>query len=328
MVPIKKRLYPGATTKVIGHTEVWFDGKAHTLDPTRMPSYKSNVPTDVKAQCQQLQAAGLDALMYNWYGPGNFKDDAVKCYFANSPIGHIINIDNGAFSSLATLQACLSYIRKTYFTHPKYEKWNGKFIVSYFVKSADPAWFRQVEQENTDVIFVYNGSHWGKSQMAWVQHDLEANADWFIRTFCSKNDGGLYIPCASAGFNDLNSKTGKGVWGADPARIWPAGIGANENTLNAYFQVINKYFSTTKQLDYLQLVTINDQDEGTGLLKPITQSGIDTFLPPVPKDYHLELWIDSAKLGDIHIPTGAKDAILQQVDQDGVMLWKASHTIQ
>lgn len=325
MKPIRQRLYAGNTTLFVGHTEIWFDGKEHTKDPARMPPYRSDNPGQIKAQTTALKAAGLDALMPNWYGPDNkFIDAALKNYLANlSGLRFILNIDNGAFGSLAELQAVFAYARQNYLSNPNYVTWRSRKVVTYFVKDAPAEWFRTIEAANPDCIFVYNGEKWGQSQMAWVQPNLEQNAEEFCAKYATKKDGGLYIPCVAAGFNDTNSQTGIGVWGDDPARVWPPKIGANEATLQAFFDVINRHYNTANQLDILQLVTVDDEDEGDGLLShgflPVTNGGGST---------RIELWKDGAKLGNF--PVAATDTVVtvQQADANNNVLTKASMTLK
>lgn len=305
-------LYPGATTRLIGHTMVWHNGK-HTVDPTRKEGYVSNDPVAVAAQCKNLKLAGFDVLMYNWYGPGNYEDSCTKVYFANSPLNHIINIDGSIVKSLDALLTLMTYVRVSYLGNPQYEKWNGKPIVTVFNKAGDQrSWFAALELANPDIAFVYTDPNMGVNQMAWVQSDLEANADWWIRTYGLRK-GSLNIPCVSAGFNDLNSLTGHGVWGANPARIWPAGSpgpGPNETTLLAFFSKVNAHYSVDNQLPYLQAVTVNDADEGTNMLKR------GFIVPPIQAPvYHLEAWLDGVKLGSLPLTGSNQKLSLNYVDQ-------------
>ena len=49
----------------------------------------------------------------------------------------------------------------------------------------------------------------------------------------------------------------------EPARIWPPGIGANQQTYEACFAAINQHYSTSHQLEYVQAITVNDYEEGS-----------------------------------------------------------------
>jgi Chaperone of endosialidase len=261
---IREYLYPGATTRIIAHTMVWFDGYTHPVQKDRDPGYRSNNAEQVRAQCEQLKACQVDILMYNWYGPNNaFLNESTHNYFNVSPLGHMINIDGGGFHSRDELLSHMRYVRSNFLTHPNYEKWRDKYIVTLFAKSGnDPEWFRALEQENPDCVFAYNSTNWGISQYEWIDPNLEGGVDWFCRTFGDRSDG-LFIPAFFPGFNDDNGQ-GQSVWSPlEPARIWPPGIGANQQTYEACFAAINQQFSTSHQLEYVQAITVNDYEEGS-----------------------------------------------------------------
>lgn len=311
--PVRDYLYSGATTKLIAHTMTWFDGHTHTVNPGRNPGYLSNDSEAVSAQCEYLRNCGVDVLMYNWYGPRSFENQSTLVYFEHSQLGHIINIDGNAFHSEGELRECIAYIRATYFTHPRYERWRDKYIITFFAKSHnDPQWFRPIETENPDCVFVYNGTQWGISQMAWIQSDLEKNVDWFCRTFGDKTDG-LYIPCVFPGFNDDNGN-GESCWHpGQPARIWPSGApgpGGNWTTLEACFETVNRYYSEQHQLEYLQLVTMNDWDEGTQMERK--------FLIPAAAARRVALWANGEQIADaIAVPDDAKLLTVVELNDEG-----------
>ncbi len=264
MKTIREYLYPGATTRIIAHTMVWFDGYTHPVQKDRDPGYRSNNAEQVRIQCEQLKACQVDILMYNWYGPGNaFLNESTHNYFTVSPLGHMINIDGGGFHSRDELLSHMRYLRSNFLTHPNYEKWRDKYIVTLFAKSGnDPEWFRALEQENPDCVFAYNSTNWGISQYEWIDPNLEGGVDWFCRTFGDRSDG-LFIPAFFPGFNDDNGQ-GQSVWSPlEPARIWPPGIGANQQTYEACFAAINQQYSTSHQLEYVQAITVNDYEEGS-----------------------------------------------------------------
>ena len=212
MKTIREYLYPGATTRIIAHTMVWFDGYTHPVQKDRDPGYRSNNAEQVRAQCEQLKACQVDILMYNWYGPNNaFLNESTHNYFNVSPLGHMINIDGGGFHSRDELLSHMRYVRSNFLTHPNYEKWRDKYIVTLFAKSGnDPEWFRALEQENPDCVFAYNSTNWGISQYEWIDPNLEGGVDWFCRTFGDRSDG-LFIPAFFPGFNDDNGQ-GQSVW--------------------------------------------------------------------------------------------------------------------
>ena len=76
--------------------------------------------------------------MYNWYGPNNaFLNESTHNYFNVSPLGHMINIDGGGFHSRDELFSHMRYVRSNFLTHPNYERWRDKYIVTLFAKSGN-----------------------------------------------------------------------------------------------------------------------------------------------------------------------------------------------
>lgn len=265
---IKDLLYSGAQTRIWAHVETCMKKGSRPLDSNRYPGYDSDDPVAVLAQCKTAKALGVDAFMYNSYAEGSYEDHSRSVYFTatqEAGMNQLINIDGGAFgNSLAGLESYMAYTKSCIDKLPNYEKFKGKPIITYFAKAGNnPSWFRTIEQKYPQYVFVYNSSNWGLNQMAWIQSDLTANLDWFIRTFGLKKDGSLNIPCVFSGFND--NLNGHSCWNKNsPARIWPA-EGPNVGTYKACFDVINKYYSVSNPLEFLQLVTWNDWDELSAL---------------------------------------------------------------
>lgn len=343
---IRESLYPGATTRIIGHTEMSV-GPHNPRDRSRWPGYDQHNPADVLAHCQRLKALGEDILMPNNYAIGSYDDISFNLYLvAMQEVGLnlIVNIDKGLYDGktnipVVEIRNYIAYLRKIAFPLPIYEKYQGKYVVTYFVlPTDDPRMFAQIEAENPDVLFVYNDAKMGQSQMAWVQQGLENSLDGWCKTYASRNDGGLYIACASPGFDD--TLDGHSAWGG-PARVWPAGIGPNAATLQAFFDVINKYWSTSHQLPYLQLCTNNDWNEKTSIEPKADGTGgffsipaappppppppqppppVKPPLPPPVKPAHFELWADGKKIGDIlDQAPGKHEVTLVGVSQDGTV---------
>lgn len=265
---IRDLLYLGSQTRIWAHVETSIKKGKRPLDQSRYPGYDSNDPAGVLKQCYAAKAQGVQAFMYNSYARGSYEDLSRSVYFdatQKAGMGQLINVDGANVTSLSALEAYIAYTKSCIASLPNYECWLGKPIVTYFAKTGnDPAWFAAVEKANPDICFVYNGSGWGKNQMAWIQSDLLANLDWWIRTYGLRKDGSLNIPCVFSGFND--NLNGHSCWNQnEPPRIWPAGVGPNLSTYMQCFQTINKYYSATNPLAFLQLVTWNDWDELTAL---------------------------------------------------------------
>jgi hypothetical protein len=252
-------------------------------------------------------------LMYNWYGPGSFEDNATKVYFDLSPLSHIINIDGGAFHSQSELTSCVAYIREHYLKHPRYEKWRGKFIITFFAKDANNAsWFRAIEADNPDIVFTYNATKWGTSLMDWIDSSLENGVDNFCKTYNSRNDT-LFIPCVFPGFDDTYQ--GHSVWNpSQPPRVWPVGVGPNWDTLLKCFDAVNRYYNVSHQLEYLQGVTCNDVEEGSNLEADFLVASATP--PPAGGGSSLQLWLDGKKAELYELPSGAKTLVVEQLNEE------------
>lgn len=335
----RSMLYAGATTRIIGHTELWFGKPGRPADTTRNPGYNQNSPSDVAAHCKRLKSIEFDSLMFNTYAIGSFENKALELYMPetkNAGLGFCINIDKGIYDRsgkdpITEIRNYMAYLRKGAFTLPNYEKWGTerKFVVTYFVLPGDaPAMFRTIEQENPDCEFVYNDPSKGKSNMAWVHSGLEASLEAWCKKYANLHDGGLYIPNFSPGFNDAFQ--GHSVWDNNPPRVYPPGVGPNAATLQRHFDVINKYYSTSNQCPMAQGVTVNDWDEDTAMeMKADGTGGFFSAVAPAPPSPpartidHGEVWVDGKKFGDLS--PGDHTMTLVQVYSDKTLTKTPSH---
>jgi len=329
---IREMLYAGCTAKIIAHTETCNSlNRPRPRDKTRFAGYDQHDPADVLLQCQNAKALGIDALMFNTYAVGSWENLALMLFLPatiQAGLEIMVNIDKGIYATQPVPQTAISnyiaWLQTNVFPAMNYcRDKNGKFIVTYFANPNDnPAMFRAIEAEFPYITFVYNDPSKGPNTMAWIQSDLTANLDWWIRTFGLKTDGSLQIPCVYPGFNDTFN--GQSVWGG-AARVWPAGIGPNAATLQACFDTINKYYSVNHQPEFIQLVTLDDDDEGTNMETPA--GGVNKWFAPVPPPVvidHGEVWVDGVKFGDLK--PGSHTATVVDVYSDGTTK-KTSTTI-
>jgi hypothetical protein len=324
---IKDLLYNECTARIIAHLELWFyPGSSHCNDPSRNPGYNQHDPTFVNSHVTYFKSLGITDLMFNTYGESSPENISLLLYLAaceSQGMGIIINIDKGVYTSAPNPQQAildyLSYIRKTSFGLSMYQKFDGKFIVTYFTAPSDnPSIFREVEAVNPDVLFVYNdptkGPTTNGNNMAWIQSDLTLNLDWWIKTYGLLP--GLQIPCLYVGFNDTNSLTKQSCWGG-PARVWPS-TGPNISVFQDCCKVIAKYYSSTNQPHYIQIVTANDWQEGSAVeQKLFGNAGYFSPIPP-PVVNHGEIWIDGNKLSDLTL--GAHELTLVDVYSDNSVI--------
>lgn len=310
---------------------MWFGKKGRPADATRNPGYNQQSPSDVAAHCKRLKSIEFDSLMFNTYALGSFENKALELYMPetkNAGLGFCINIDKGIYrgkiNPLAELRTYMAYLRKGAFTLPNYEKWQGRFIVTYFAMPGDSRnTFAAIEQDNPDCVFVYNGEAFGKSQMSWVHSsNAEASLESWCKKYANLHDGGLYIPNFSPGFNDTFQ--GHSVWNNNPPRVYPPGVGPNAATLQNHFDIINKYYSVSNQCPMLQGVTVNDWDEYTAMeMKVDGTGGFFSVTPPPRTIDHGEIWIDGKKFGDL--TPGDHSMTLVQAYSDKTLVKTISH---
>lgn len=283
---IRELLYPGCTAKIVGHTELSVNSKSRPFDRTRWPLYDQQNQTDVIAHCHRLKAQGLDVLMPNCYKMGGSEDAALSLYLnamGDAGLTLIVNMDKGIWAGAttagqiqSTIQAYIdNRLRKDCFTKPFYEKWNGKYVVTFFAAGSapeTPAVFASIRAANPDIEFVNNVQGYGGGQMSWMKFGLDTAAyqnyyTGWLKNFSAKKDGHLYIPHFSPGADD--SYQGHSIWpnkdgSFSPPRICPAG-GPNLDFVKWHFGQINSFYSTSNQPPYVQGVTVNDWDEKTAM---------------------------------------------------------------
>jgi hypothetical protein len=300
------RLLVSKATRVIGHLELWFGNKQHPVTLGRAPEYDQTNPADVRRHVALIKSLGVHVVMPNTYGPQSPEHTALLWYLpelVTQRIGLIVNIDKGFYQNAANpLQAIKQYmawLREHCFSLPIYEKFEGKYIVTFFVDpSDDPAMFDQIAAANLDCIILSNDQNKTANTMAWIQSDLAANSTWYMRTFGEK--AGLHIPCVFAGFDDTRIVGGKALsrWDNSPARVWPAG-GPNAATFKQCWDAFNAANTNGTLFPYVQIATLNDHEEGTAVEPKFDGSG--GFLSPLPPPIvtHGEIWMDGKKVGDI-----------------------------
>lgn len=326
---IASLLYPGCTARIIGHLELCNSlSRPRPVDKTRWPGYDQHTPAHITAHCQRIKSLGFDVVMPNTYSIGSWENTALSLYLPaiqSAGLGLIINIDKGVYASapspIAAIRQYLLWLRAHALCLPNYEKWQGKYVITFFVNPDDsPAMFRQVEAENPDCVFVYNDATKGTNTMWWVTQSLETGLDLWCQAHATSS--GLQIPGVSPGFDDSLTVNGKpmSVWATSttPARVWPAGVGPNATTLGNMFARINRYYSVTNQPAYIQVVTLNDWDERTAVEPHADGTGGFFSVPTPPVTVSRgEVWMDGVKLSDV--PPGLHQITTQQVMSDGTV---------
>lgn len=277
-VNVHSLLYSGATTKALAQLLVWF-GKPDHINV----GYNSTDPTQVQRQIEDMISRGIDGVIVDWYGPGNFEDTAAKLVMHEAEkhpgFSFGIMIDAGAIgqsgcsgcSPQDALIQLLQYVEKNYFVSPAYLNIGGQPVVTNFnvdyrysvdwiaVNAALHIPPRYLFQDTEGFSHAMSdGSYsWVMPQFPNYGMDYLVNFYDTGLAFAQKETMGA----AYKGFNDSLAGWGSGrVMSQQCGQTW----------LQTFSQV-NRLYNSGRQLPYLQLVTWNDYEEGTEI-----ESGIDS----------------------------------------------------
>jgi hypothetical protein len=270
-------LYPGVTAKIYAHLMLWFGGPS----PMNV-GYKSNDAAQVHRQIEDMISRGIDGVIMDWYGPGNFVDGVAKLVMAEAEshpgFTFAIMVDKGAIqwnscSGCNPQQALIKqiqYVEDTYFPSPSYMRINGKPVITNFdldlhftldwnaVNAAVGGTPLYIFQHSEGFTHALSGGSY-----AWVEPTTNDFANSYLTKFYTAGQavpqeetiGGAY-----KGFNDtLASWSMKRIMSQQCGQTW---LGT--------FDKINSIYNSGHQLGGLQLVTWNDYQEGTEL-----ETGID-----------------------------------------------------
>lgn len=277
-VDVHSLLYPGAKTKVLAHLMLWF-GKPDHMNV----GYSSDDPAQVHRQITDMISRGIDGVIVDWYGPGNFIDHAAKVVLHEAEkhpgFTFAIMVDTGAVgdyacggcSAQAKLTQMLRYVEKTYFPSSAYLKINGQPVVTNFGVEYDYSidWAGVSGKLATPPRFIFQNQDGFTRSMSdgsysWVMpndanYGLDYLSNFYDAGFAVANKE--TIGAAYKGFNDELAPWGSG-------RLMRQQCG---QTWLQTFSKVNSMYNSGKQLPYMQLVTWNDYEEGTEI-----ESGIDS----------------------------------------------------
>jgi hypothetical protein len=286
-VPIRTLLYAGAATKLYAHVEPWWGSSSH-IDI----GYSSQDPTQIQRQVTDMISRGLDGLAVDWYGPGSYEDLSDKLLLTeveqHPGFGMFIEIDHGAIqwhscwpASCDGTTAAINLfttVANQFFSSPAYVRIGGRPVVREFgmenygidwnaVQAAVPGNPLIVHRDNMGFTDAQTGGSFG-----WIQpmtlSGMPANYDGmdYVNSFYTQATGSYPAVTMFAtvfkGFNDILAS-----WAPSGGRHVEQNCG---QTWLRSFAAINKYYSASKPLPALQLVTWNDYEEGTEV-----ESGID-----------------------------------------------------
>jgi hypothetical protein len=289
-VNVHTLLYPGNTTKVLVHYLPWWNGSPRSNGLTT--GYRSNDPTYINKIFTDLTSRGVDGVVVDWYGQTDFTDVAWQAsmpVLAKFPkLSFSIMIDAGSIRNHAcagcdingTILYNLDYMEQKYFPSSQYVKYNGYAVVTEFAITSLPGvdWAR-IQAAHPEIYWVHLDN-----AVATSGFDITSSAGSFLwidpppaapkATTASMAQPNYFYTHAltepakvafGAAFSGFNNSLAS--WNGGTPQAIPQTCGA---TWLSTFSTVNKYYSASKQLPFLQLVTWDDYEEGTAL-----EPGID-----------------------------------------------------
>ncbi|HDR9481687.1 TPA: hypothetical protein QDC20_005543 [Burkholderia aenigmatica] len=282
-VDVHTLLYPGSTTQVLAHYLPWWGPDPRGLNV----GYRSDDPRQAFRTFADMRSRGIDGVIVDWYGQGNFVDTAWRASMpelAKFPgMTFSIMIDSGSFKFnacrgcdvTATILNNLAYISREYFTSDQYLRYEGHPVVSEFgMDTLEPADWARIHAAYPDIYWLHTlvqgfDFPYSKGAYVWTQpvsrtmpqaagtrFDLQYR-ERFYNVARNQPPGTITVGGVWSAFDDT-----KAPWGAAAPRFLAPSCG---RTWLETFKSINERYSARQQLPFVQLITWNDYEEGSAL---------------------------------------------------------------
>ncbi len=271
-------LYSGATTAIYAHFMPWFGQPSHIN-----VGYNSDDPTQVHKQVTDMLSRGISGAIVDWYGPDMAVENNTTLLLKseaesrNGAFVFAVQEDVGALNACAATSGCsvtqqvisdLTYVYNTYEGSPAYMTINGRPPVFFFgVDKYSINWPLVRSSVPGNPYFVFIGTSGMNHQdadgyFAWVIIDTSNPNDenlTVLSTFYSGMQalpGDLTYGASYIGFNESLAP-----WVTSNPRIMNQHCG--QTWLDTFSAVAAAGYSSSNQLQALQIVTWNDYEEGT-----------------------------------------------------------------
>jgi hypothetical protein len=288
-VSLRSLLYAGSTTQIYAHLLPWFGQPKHIS-----VGYNSDDPAQMTRQVSDMLSRGVQGAVIDWYGPSSTRSNQTALNLkaeAESRQGAFefaIQEDAGALDDAARQAGCdvtqqlisdLTYAANTFEQSPAYMRIGGRPVVFFFdVTKYYLDWNRVRAALPLNPLFISrNRSAFTLTQsngaFSWQVQDRKDPYDLGLTYLDDFYTAALSAPAQSAfgsvykGFNDTLAS-----WGTNRFMHQQCG-----KAWLASFAEIGKFYSSSNQLNALQLVTWNDYEEGTEV-----ETGIDNCLSVLP----------------------------------------------
>jgi hypothetical protein len=280
-LPLRSLLYPGATAKFYARVVPFFLKSQKHVDV----GYNSGDPRQANRQVEDMISRGIDGAIVDWYGlehpdlgraSDNFRDAAES----HSGFTFAISEDKGALKDCARKPACdltrhliddLNYAYDHFEKSVAYLQSDGRPVVFFFdVNQLRIDWSRVRQAVDGNPLFVFRNAKafslpFSDGAFAWADHTGHREMpylDDFYKKYLEvgRPRSALMFASVYKGFDDRAASWSENrVTNQECGQIW----------LDT-FAKINRYFASTQSLDYVQVVTWNDYEEGTEI-----ETGID-----------------------------------------------------
>jgi len=270
---LRSLLYPGATTKIYASLMPWFGDRRH-IDV----GYRSDDPRQIARQVADMMSRGIDGGVVDWYGPGdNITARTNELLLSESEargFQFAILVNGKPFRTCmqsgcdvtALLVSELQYAEKHFEGSPVYIRWQGRPVVFFFDGNKFPFDWRRVRAAlSRSPLFVFRNTGAfdnpaSEGGFAWnapeVANAGDPEALRYLERFyerAQRNPEKFVMGSVYKGFDDSRASWGQGK------RI-PENCG---QTWLDTFAEINRFYSASRQLPALLIVTWNDYEEGT-----------------------------------------------------------------
>ncbi|HET9838439.1 MAG TPA: PKD domain-containing protein [Candidatus Angelobacter sp.] len=286
--PTRSLLYPGSTAKIYAHFMPWFGFGDHMN-----VGYVSSDTLEIQKQVNDMISRGLDGAVIDWYGRGESSKHFASYELASQGFMHeselhtgfnfAIMHDAGALKACATTVGCdvtqtliddLNYAIITYAGSPAYLNYGGHPVLYFFGHEAYTIdWSRVRAGVAGNPMFIFrNGSGFTAAQsngaFSWVAPETVSSTNLMALNYLDN-----FYKTATGSFPTTYS-TGSGYKGFnDTLALWGTNRIIDQQCGQTWLTSVaeeGKYYSATRQMLGIQIVTWNDYEEGSEI-----ETGID-----------------------------------------------------
>src|SRR5581483_2626653 len=287
-LPLRSLLYPGASTKIFARVVPFFLKSQKHMDV----GYYSDDGDQARRQVEDMISRGIDGAIVDWYGTDHRDLSRTAVAFREAAedqrgFNFVISEDKGALKNCRREPGCdltqhliedLNYAHEHFENSPAYFQQDGRPVVFFFDVNLDPIdWQRVRNSVKGDPLFIFrNKGALRQAQsdgaFSWVDHtgkrDMPYLDEFYKKALDTQRERrAMVFGSVYKGFDDrVASWSENRVTDQECGQIW----------LDTFARV-NRYFSSSRPLDYLQVVTWNDYEEGTEI-----ETGIDNCVEIQP----------------------------------------------